>query len=78
MKIETKFDMDQEVFFMKDNKVRTWEVRKIDIKVEKDYSVCVWERIIILYKVFCILPREDCIKSLWEIFASKEELLESL
>lgn len=77
MKIETKFDIGQEVFFMFNNKVRCEEIERIRVIVEQKN------------KCFATIETRTCywVKP-WsgdtdyfseeKLFASKEELLASL
>jgi hypothetical protein len=74
MKIETKYDINQEVWFIEDNKVKNEAILKLSFTKdgsnesviyyfkEKQKSMVNWERI----------KKED------EIFATKEELINSL
>lgn len=77
MKIETKFDIGQEVFFMFNNKVRCEEIEKIRVIAEPknkcfatiETHVCYWLK---------PWSNDGDFFSEEELFASKEELLASL
>lgn len=77
MKIETKFDIGQEVFFMFNNKVRCEEIEKIRAMVEHknkcfattETRACYWLK---------PWSGDGDFFSEEKLFASKEELLASL
>ena len=73
MQIETKFDIDQTVFFMFKNKVKSSVIATMKISIGKTVSIC------------CNSFKDGA--SIWEteeplneedLFSSKEELLASL
>ena len=77
MKIETKFDIGQEVFFMFNNKVRSEEIEKIRVIVDRknkcfattETHACYWLK---------SWSNDTDFFSEEKLFASKEELLASL
>lgn len=67
MKVETKYNANQTVFFMHENKIKSGEIAVIDIHlVANDNSIN------ITYKIFNY--QNDRFKEC-EIFSTKEELL---
>ena len=70
MKIETKYDVGQEVFMLKNNKVKNLEISKIEIEIKTGYDYPLTEITYILMHEFPV--KEE------QIFATKEALLESL
>lgn len=69
MKIETKFNIDQEVFFFEDNKVKSEKIWVIEIAIGNKTRIT--------YSFFKANERH-IIKEENEIFATKEELIASL
>ena len=70
MKIETKFNIGDEVFYMTGNKVKTGEVKSMTIKVY--LNMFNEESMIILYQLIDSEVSENI------LFATKQELLDSL
>ena len=72
MKIETKYDIGQEVWFMFANKPRTAKVIRIGIQCRTECTVVLYE----------IKPNNYDVKPFkveeFDIYLSKEELLKSL
>ena len=74
MKIETKFDVDQEVFFMKDDKIANEVIAHINISVKMEYYMWYQEKTTITYCLkWEVISYED-----YRFFATKKELLDSL
>ncbi len=73
MRIETKFDIDQKVFFMSDNRVQSDEIISLNVDVLRNHEEG-GELTIIEYMVGYRNKgfHED------ELFATKQELLDSL
>jgi len=80
MEINTQFECDDTVYFMEDNKVVSWIVKKIFVECELIYYT--W------YRTECT-TKYDIIRKTWNwpktysfqewlIYESKEELLKSL
>lgn len=72
MKIETKFDYKQKVWFMHENKPCESEIFLIDITYPKDLVNRVAD------VNYHLLVEERIVKGEPEIFATKEELINSL
>lgn len=72
MKIETKYNLGQEVWFMFDNKPRTAKVLKIGVQCRNEFTVILYEIKLNNYDVKPFKV-EEC-----DIYLSKEELLKSL
>ena len=74
MKIETKFELDDTVFYLDNNKVQQGTIVNISIEIKtkgKDMGYCYEEE----YVVFGDTPVE---KESKEIFTSKKDLIETL
>lgn len=74
MKIETKYDINQKVWFMNDNAVMDLNVSEINITIKS-------EKPSIRYSIIRPIGNNDTIeikKGEFEIFATKEELINSL
>lgn len=71
MKIYTKFNLGQQIYYMKDNKVTSHEV--LEIKIGVEYNHYFAKDVLINYKLNngAIYEEED-------IFATKQDLLDSL
>ena len=76
MEIKTKFDVAQEVYFMKDNQVKTTTIKEIEIKVVMEYYAWWQEKVNTIY----VTKEKWEVVKFWEsyIFATKQELLDSL
>lgn len=75
MKIETKYDIGQEVWFMWGNKAIQREIASVDVRVDSEEQ----------YETYEIVGLEDDDDALYDwtfeiddIFPTKEELLKSL
>ena len=77
MKIETKFDIGQEVFFMFNNKVRKDEIDRIRVHVNYKGFLCTKKETVVLYGLTSWDGDNDYYDER-QLFASKEELLASL
>ena len=75
MKIETKFDIGDEVYFIHDNKVDSSFIVKIKINIMEDIDIKFWMD---KKQSGYILEEVPIIKSNNEIFKSKQELIDSL
>lgn len=80
MKIETKFNIGQEVYFMFNNKVQHAEVLEIDVTVTHLNKECPDAKINCRYEVNFkdIVGGGFKFYEEYELFVSKEELLKSL
>ena len=72
MKIETKYNLGQEVWFMFANKPRTAKIVKIGVVCRNEFTIVLYE---IKPNNYDVKPFkvEEC-----DIYVSKEELLKSL
>lgn len=72
MKIETKFEVNQEVFYMEYNKIKKEKIWKMSIEINNsnNYTLCYFYRFGNNIDPYCL---EDTY-----IFATKEELINSL
>lgn len=74
MKIETKYNVGQEVWFMEDNKVKNEEILKLSfIKDGTNESVIYY-----FFKIEYNMLKHERFISEQETFATKEELVNSL
>lgn len=69
MKIETKFNKEDKVYFMHDNKVCEGLITEIDIKINEygthiKYGIALYGRANIRAEDKCFLSKEELIKSL--------------
>lgn len=80
MKIETKFDVGQEVYFMHDNKVQTAKITEVNITIfELNAQYCTTKSTCLYKLSFRASERSGSIvKDESELFATKEDLLKSL
>jgi len=74
MKLEVKFRCDEVIYFMRNNKVQEWEIRKIKIEVHR--NVYLQDKISINYTVVSKWS-SDIFKEN-EIFWTKQDLLNNL
>lgn len=75
MKIETKFDIGDEVYFIHDNKIDSSFIVKIKINIMEDIDIKFWMD---KKQSGYILEEIPIIKSINGIFKSKQELIDSL
>lgn len=71
MKIETKFDVGQDIWFMEDNRPTKQEITKISIDIVPNFGLGVP---IILYHYGCY---DNCVNKI-RCYGSRKELVESL
>lgn len=72
MKIETKFEIEQEVFYMEDNKIKKEKIWKmcVEINSSNKYTFCYFYRVGNNADPYCLRDTY--------VFTTKEELIDSL
>ena len=74
MKIETRFNVDDKVYFMHDNRVATGQVAAVQVYAHKPYS----DKVVTVTKYYLKYSCKSDGYMEDALFASKEELLKSL
>lgn len=81
-KIEPKFNLEENVFFIEENKIKHAYIREINItsRVIRDpfYGVGVRHKILYTLKKNFYINNKDITKVESELFATKEELIKNL
>lgn len=82
IKIESKFNLEENVFFIEENRIRHAYIKEINItsRIIRDpfYSVKVRYQILYTLKGSCYINCKYITKVESELFATKEELIEHI